>query len=318
MKPLDVVTVGDSVVDIVIPVPRFPAGNEDSVVGEGMTRQLGGASNFLIQARRLGLATGIVDCVGDDDLGVFFVEGLRSEGVDTSRIFLKEGVRTASCICMVDERGDHAYIGFPGATDHLAPGRIEPGHIRSSRLLYVSGYTLATPPLRDAVLRSVDIAREADVPIFFDPSPVIHRVEEGVRGEVIEASKLVSLNLRELELLTALPDADRASEAILDRGAEAVVLKLGAAGCAIVSAYGQERVPGFDVRAVDTTGAGDAFNAALAYGHLVGWPLEKAARFANAVGAVKVAKMGAGVNVPTRAEIYGFLAERGLEADYTA
>ena len=94
--PLDVVTVGDSVVDILIPVPRFPAGNEDSVVGEGMTWQLGGASNFLIQASRLGLAAGIVDCVGDDDLGVFFVEGLRSEGVDVSRICVKEGVRTSS------------------------------------------------------------------------------------------------------------------------------------------------------------------------------------------------------------------------------
>ena len=315
--PLDAVTVGDSVVDIFIPVPRFPAGNEDSVVGEGMTRQLGGASNFLIQARRLGLATGIVDCVGDDDLGSFFVDGLRSEGVDVSRISLEEGVRTASCICMVDDRGDHAYISFPGATDHLTPGHIEPEYIRLSRLLYVSGYTLATPPLRDSVLRSVDIAREADVPIFFDPSPVIDRVEKGVREEVIEASELVSLNLRELELLTDLPDADGASQVLLERGAEAVVLKLGGDGCAVVSASGQKRVPGFDVRAVDTTGAGDAFNAALAYGHLVGWPLEKAARFANAVGAVKVTKMGAGANVPTRAEIIGFLAERSLGAEFT-
>jgi len=315
--PLDAVTVGDSVVDIVIPVPRFPAGNEDSVVGEGMTRQLGGASNFLIQARRLGLATGIVDCVGNDDLGNFFVDGLRTEGVDVSRISLEEGMRTASCICMVDDRGDHAYIGFPGATDHLTPEHIEPEYIRLSRLLYVSGYTLATPPLRDSVLRSVDIAREADVPIFFDPSPVIDRVEKGVREEVIEASELVSLNLRELELLTDLPDADGASQVLLERGAEAVVLKLGGDGCAVVSASGRERVPGFDVRAVDTTGAGDAFNAALAYGHLVGWPLEKAARFANAVGAVKVTKMGAGANVPTRAEIIGFLAERSLEAEFT-
>jgi len=167
--PLDVVTVGDSVVDIVIPVPRFPAGNEDSVVGDGMTRQFGGASNFLIQASRLGLSTGIVDCVGDDDLGGFFVEGLRSEGVDVSRICIKEGVRTASCICMVDETGDHAYIGFPGATEHLKPGQIEPEHIRASRLLYVSGYALATSPIRDAVLKSVEIARDADLPIYFDP-----------------------------------------------------------------------------------------------------------------------------------------------------
>lgn len=315
--PLDVVTVGDSVVDIVIPVPRFPVGNEDSVVGEGMTRQLGGASNFLIQASRLGLAAGIVDCVGDDDLGGFFVEGLRSEGVDVSRICVKEGVRTASCICMVDEKGDHAYIGFPGATEYLMPERIEPEHIRASRLLYVSGYALASLPLRDAVLKSVEIARGAGIPILFDPSPIITRVDERVREQVIGASKLISLNVRELELMTAISDVEEASGTLRDDGVGMVVLKLGGEGCAVSSASGFERIPGFDVRAVDTTGAGDAFNAALVYGYLVGWPLEKAARFANIVGAVKVTKMGAGVNVPTKAEINRFLTEHRVETGFT-
>jgi ribokinase len=311
--PLDVVTVGDSVVDIVIPVPRFPAGNEDSVVGEGMTRQLGGASNFLIQASRLGLSAGIVDCVGDDDLGVFLVEGLRSEGVDVSRICVKEGVGTASCICMVDEKGDHAYIGFQGATEHLTPERIEKEYIRASRLLYVSGYALATPPLRDAVLKSVEIATGAGTPIFFDPSPIITRVDESVKEQVIAASKLISLNVRELELLTEITEVEEASRTLRDVGVEIVVLKLGVEGCAVSSSSGFERIPGFNVGAVDTTGAGDAFNAALAYGHLVGWPVERAARFANIVGAVKVTKMGAGVNVPTKAEIDGFIIKHNVE-----
>ena len=83
------------------------------------------------------------------------------------------------------------------------------------------------------------------------------------------------------------------------------------------SASGFKRIPGFNVRAVDTTGAGDAFNAALVYGHLAGWPLEKAARFANIVGAVKVTKMGAGVNVPTKAEIDRFLTEHRVETDFS-
>ena len=314
--PLDVVTVGDSVVDIVIPVPRFPTGNEDSVVGQGMTRQLGGASNFLIQASRLGLAAGLVDCVGDDDLGGFFVEGLRSEGVDVSGVRVMGGVRTSSCICMVDERGDHAYIGFPGATGHLTPEKIEPEYILSSRLLYVSGYALTASPLRDAALRSVEIASGASIPILFDPTPVIDRVEKEVWGEVVGASSLVSLNLRELGLLTALSDADRAYEVLLEHGAKALALKMGGEGCAVSGDSGLKRVPGFEVRAVDTTGAGDAFNAALAYGHLAGWPLEKAARLANAVGAAKVAKMGAGANVPTKDEIHRFLSDHGLEAEF--
>jgi sugar/nucleoside kinase (ribokinase family) len=315
--PLDVVTVGDSVVDIVIPVPRFPAGNEDSVIGEGMNRQLGGASNFLIQASRLGLASGIVDCVGDDDLGGYFVEGLRFEGVDVSRICIKEGVRTASCICMVDETGDHAYIGFQGATQHMAPERIEPEYIRSSRLLYVSGYALSASPLRDATLKSVEIAKGAGIPVFFDPSPIITRVGEQVIKYVVDASKLISLNVRELELLTTFPDAEEGARALLRNGAEIVVIKLGGEGCAIYDESGSMEITGFKVKVVDTTGAGDAFNAALVYGYLNDWPMEKAARFANIVGAVKVTKKGAGVNVPTKAEIDRFLKENGGIDDFS-
>jgi ribokinase len=304
--PLDVVTVGDSVVDIVIPVPHFPAGNEDSVVGEGMTRQLGGASNFLIQASRLGLSMGIVDCVGDDDLGGFYVEGLRSEGIDVSRIHVKEGVRTASCICMVDETGDHAYIGFPGATEHLTPERIEPEYIHSSRLLYVSGYALSTSPLRDAALKSVEVAKDSGTPIFFDPSPIITRVEKRVIEQVIETSKFISLNVRELEFLTTFSDVEEAAGTLRDDGVEIVVVKMGGEGCAIYDESGFTKISGFEVKVVDTTGAGDAFNAALVYGYLESWPLGRMARFANIVGATKVTKMGAGLNVPTRAEIDRF------------
>jgi len=148
-------------------------------------------------------------------------------------------------------------------------------------------------------------------------SPIITRVDERVREQVIEASKLISLNIRELELLTAISDIEEASGTLRDDGVETVVLKLSVEGCAVSSPSGFERIPGYDVRAIDTTGAGDAFNAALVYGYLVGWPLEKAARFANVVGAVKVSKMGAGVNVPTRAEIDRFLTEHGVETDFS-
>jgi len=310
--PLDAVTVGDSVVDIVIPVPRFPSVNEDTVEGEGMERRLGGASNFLIQASRLGLDVGLVDKVGDDELGGFFLEGLRGEGVDVSRVRVEEGERTAHCICMVDESGDHAYISFPGATSDLTPDMIDPDYIQGSRLLYLSGYALKRKPTADAVLKAVEVAQVSQVPVFFDPSPVISQVRREVVEAILESSDVLMLNRRELELLTSNPDVEEAVELLLGGGVKTIALKLGEDGCALYHSAGMEKIPGWRVKVVDTTGSGDSFNAALAYGYLEGWPMGEAARLANAVGAVKATKMGAGRGVPTREEIDAFLSKHGL------
>ena len=310
---LDVVTVGDSVVDIVIPVPRFPRGNEDTVPGERMERQLGGASNFLVQASRLGLDVGIIDCVGDDDNGRFYRETLRSEGVDVSRVYEREGVPTAHCIVLVDAKGNHAYIGFQGATKHLEPEEIDPEFIRGSKALYLSGYALADSPIRGAVLRALDVASDARVSVYFDPSPVLSRIPEEALRSVISASEVILLNEREIELITGTADYEVAAGKLLKLGPGAIIMKQGPKGCVVFDRSGSENIRGFPVEVVDTTGAGDAFNASFVFGRLMGWPLRSSAVLANAVGAKKVTKMGAGTNVPTREEIIRFISENNVE-----
>ncbi len=310
---LDVVTIGDSVVDIVIPVPRFPRGNEDSVPGQGMKRQLGGASNFLLQASRLGLRTGIVDCVGGDDHGRFFLEVLRAEGVDVSRVQVREGLPTAHCIVLVDAEGNHAYIGFQGATSHLGPEEVDPEYIRGAEALYISGYALAGSPTREAVLRGLRIASQAGIPTYFDPSPIPSRIPETAMRSVITESEIVLLNERELWLITGANDLKVAANRLLELGPERIVLKRGPKGCVVCDRSGTEEVPGFPVEVVDTTGAGDAFNASFLFGQLEGWSLRNSAVLANAVGAIMVTKMGAGTNVPRWEEIINFINENNLE-----
>ena len=310
---LDVVTIGDSVVDIVIPVPRFPRGNEDSVPGEGMERQLGGASNFLLQASRLGLRAGIIDCVGDDDLGRFFLEALRAEGVDVSRVYVREGLPTAHCVVLVDAEGSHAYIGFHGATSHLRPEEVDPEYIRGARALYISGYALAGSPIGEAVLRALGIASEAGIPTYFDPSPILSRIPEAALRSAITESETVLLNERELGLITGATDLKVAVNRLLELGPETIVLKKGPKGCVVCDRSGSEEAPGFPVEVVDTTGAGDAFNASFLFGQLEGWSLRNSAVLANAVGAIKVTKMGAGTNVPKREEIISFISENNVE-----
>ncbi len=310
---LDIVTIGDSVVDIVIPVTRFPKGNENSVTGEKMEKQLGGASNFLVQASRLGLAVGIIDYIGDDEHGRFYKEKMKSEGVDVSRLHEQRGLQTARCIVLVNTDGNHAYIGFTGATRHLTPDIIDPEYIRCSKVLYVSGYTLADSPIRKAVLRAVNIAKEAEIPIYFDPSPILSRIPQETLRKIISESKIILLNEREIRLIAGKSNNRDATEKLLELGPETVVLKLGSNGCLICNHSGFEEVPAFPVKVVDTTGAGDTFNASFIFGQLKEWPLRRSAVLANAVGAVKVTKMGAGTNVPTKEEITNFLSDNNIK-----
>ena len=102
---LELVAVGDSTVDILIPVPRFPTANEDSVHSSGMERHMGGSSNYLIMASRLGLRVGVADAVGDDDLGAYYVAGLEAECVDTTHIMTRQGERTRAVSSYSPTRG---------------------------------------------------------------------------------------------------------------------------------------------------------------------------------------------------------------------
>ena len=305
----DFITIGDSVVDLMISVTRFPKKNEDTVAGEGIIRQLGGVSNILIQASRLGLKTGLIDLVGSDENGMFFINGLKSERVDVSRIEIRKDHRTAYCICMVDRKGEHAYIGFPGATKFLTPDRIKEPYIQDSKLLYISGYTLVNSPLREAVIKAIQIALKTKKHIIFDPSPLVHRIDNNFIEKVIKASEIIILNQRELETITSGKDFKEGAKQLIEKGPRKVVIKLGKDGCFVTDKSINKLVPGHQVKVVDSTGAGDAFNAAFIFGYLKCWPIEDIAKFSNAVGALKVTKFGAGLNLPTRNEIKKFISE---------
>ena len=297
---LDIVTIGDSVVDIIISVPRFPRENEETVYSDGMLRQLGGSSNLLIMASRLGLKTGVIDLLGDDDLETYYRTALAGEGVDVSRLIKSEGAQTAHCICLVDDNGEHAYISFPGATGNLTDELIDQDYIASSRVLYISGYSLTKSPIREATIKALRVAKENGLKIYFDPSPVIELVPSDTLQEVIRLTDCILLNEREQSVIhSKLPEIDLGQECAL------IVLKQGAGGCTVEYKGELLHFQGHQVAVKDTTGAGDVFNAAFIYGQLEGWSINRSARFANLLAAEKIKRLGAGLNMPTRKQAAG-------------
>ncbi len=309
---LDLVAIGDSTVDILIPVSHFISKNEDSVHSTGMERHMGGSSNYLIMASHLGLKVGVVDAIGDDDLGTFYLEGLKAEGVDTTHLIKRRGGRTTGCVVLLTDSGEHAYIGLEGVSQTLTPAELDEGYIASTKALFISGYPLAEAPVSSAVLKALKAAKLAGSLVFFDPSPVADNIPANALREAVAEADILILNDRELRLVTSVLGVEPNPNSILALGTSTIFLKMGAEGCSVHTHTWSEHFASFKVDVVDTTGAGDSFDAAVVYGTLKGWSYRDTATLANAVGAVKVGKRGAGRNVPTLEEVKMFLGENGV------
>ena len=215
---------------------------------------------------------------------------------------------------VVDRHGENAIVVSGGAnmrlsaTDLLAQRKT----IESSMVMAVQ---LETP--YDTVACAIALAKRSKVLTILDPAPA---PPEGLPESLYHVD-ILSPNQSEAQLLTGIPvrnveDARRAGEKILARGTQKVVFKMGSQGAVIVGrdASGMsycKHVPGFRVRVVDTTAAGDAFTGALAVGLAEEMPLEDAVRFANAAGALTCMKSGAVAAIPTRAEVDKFIAGDG-------
>ena len=306
---LDLIAVGDSTVDVVIPVPRFLKGNEDSLHSAGMERHMGGSSNYLITASRLGLRVGVVDCIGDDSLGDFYRAGLEAEGVDTSRIIVRRGGRTTGCVVVLTNRGKHAYIGLEGVSQTLTADELDEDYVAGTKAFFMSGYPLAEAPISGAVVKALRAAHTAGRHVFFDPSPIADKIQKEKLIEAVKSTDTLILNDREMGLVATALGVESEPASLIRLGAKRVVLKRGSDGCSIHTSKEMRDYPGFKVKVVDTTGAGDSFDAAIVYGILRGWNEADTATLANAVGAVKVGKKAAGRNVPTLEEVKALLAE---------
>ncbi len=228
---IDMVAVGDSTVDIVVPVPRFLRGNEDSLHSSGLERHMGGSSNYLIEASRLGLRVGVADAIGDDDLGAFYRAGLEEEGVDTSQLVVREGGRTTGCLVLLTKRGRHAYVGLEGVSGTYTPEELDEGYVSEAHSLLMSGYPLAEDPISSAVAKAMRTAKRTGRPIFFDPSPVADSIQPKLLREAVASTHTLILNEREMGLIASTLKVKANADSLIELGAKRVVLKRGCEGC---------------------------------------------------------------------------------------
>ncbi|MFF2517554.1 ribokinase [Streptomyces sp. NPDC058086] len=295
MYDYDLLVVGSANADLVIGVERRPAAGE-TVLGSDLVVHPGGkGANQAVAAARLGARTALLARVGDDAHGRLLLDSQRAAGVDTAGV-LVGGAPTGVALITVDPSGDNSIVVSPGAN-----GRLTPEDVQSA------GNLLATSRVVSAQLEIpletvVEVVRNLAPGSRFvlNPSP-----PRALPAEVLAACDPLIVNEHEARVIVGTDLGDSPEDwasALLALGPRSVVITLGARGALVASAEGAARVPSVKVETVDTTGAGDAFTAALAWRLGLDEPLAEAAAYAARVGAAAVTRAGAQESFPTAEE----------------
>lgn len=266
----------------------------------------GGAGNVAIMAAHLGLEVRCLGEVGDDRFGQVVRTGLAAEGIDVDGLVAAPGTRTPVATVLVDDRGEPAYLGYPGnltLTELLDDWQRA---IAGAQAHYSDGWA-EHEDIVNLVLAGFEVAADAGVPIFFDPGPGNPALDNAWHRTAARLATVLLATEEEAERMSGRSDPVASARTLLDADDQLVIVKRGIAGCMLVTGTELEIVPGFPVKAVDATGAGDSFAAAIIYGYLNRLPLPLLGILANATGAAKVQKPGTGHSMPTAAEVQAVL-----------
>jgi ribokinase len=289
------VVVGSVNVDLVVTAPRLP-GPGETVVGGRLVRAGGGkGANAAVAAARAGALVALVAAVGDDDFGRDAVRELTEAGVGVGDVVARRaGAPTGAALIVVGPDGDNQIAVAPGANDELEPGRVAAAVTRGRpRVCLVS---LEVPPA--AALAAATAARTASAALVVDPAPP-DRLPLGL----LDLAPTLTPNAAEAARLTGLADPREAALALARRTGAPALVTLGPAGCLVAIGGTARAIGAKDVRAVDSTGAGDAFAGCLAARLAGGADPWSAARFATAAASLSVRARGARAGLPSRAEV---------------
>jgi ribokinase len=307
---MNVCVIGSTNLDFTVTVPRLPRPGE-TISGGALTMSAGGkGANQAVAARRLGAEVRFVTLLGADPMGDRLARDLREAGVAGEGLLRTPSAATGVALITVDAEGRNQIAVAPGANHALTVGRLSP---LASVLDWADVVLLQLETPIETVRWALHEARRRGKVTILNPAPA--RVLP-LPPDLLPLVDYLTPNEGEAGLLTGrevrgLDDAEAAGRALVGAGVGAAVVTMGAAGVVLVRRGGCIRIPGFSVSPVDTVGAGDAFNGALATLIGAGAPVEDALLVANAAGALTCTRRGAVEALPTRDEVRTLMEREG-------
>ncbi|MEB3774291.1 MAG: carbohydrate kinase family protein [Desulfurococcales archaeon] len=290
-------------------VDRIPGPDEEAKIGEESKGVGGSAANVAIAARRLGFSSSIIAKIGLDDFGRIAVDGLLRERVDISGLSVSLTEMTGFSIVARTPDGSITIYSYKGASESLEPGEVREDLIARAKFIHIAS-------LRpDTTRRAIELAKKHGVKVSWDPGRVLSRMGLDKLRDIIESVDIILVNRNESRYLTGEWNYRDAARTLARLGPWIVVVKLGGEG-SFMHVDGMEKLipPVKPDRVLDTTGAGDAYAAALIAGLLRGYDPVKAAMYASVAASIKVSRLGSH-DTPTHEEVMEKARLHGVELD---
>ena len=312
-KRWDVYVYGDVNVDIIIPgVDRFPAPGQEEIVPVMNTYVGGGAALFTLGLGKLGLSPVFQGTVGKDCYGQMIREAFEQAHVDTELLETAEGEQTGISLSFTNEQ-DRSFLSFRGTNRGISLDKVDLDKVRQARHIHVTGYEgETTHESYESLLRRVKTETRATVSfdVGWDPggnwSSRIY--------ELFPWIDVLFMNETEAEHYGRTDSAEKAALDFARTCGQAVV-KLGSKGSLAVKDGEIFRRPPDRVRAVDTTGAGDSFNAGYVYGFLKGQDIPVCLSFGNACGACSVSAYGGNTGFPDEKGLLSWIENNAVKGE---
>jgi ribokinase len=303
-KPIAIM--GVFAVDLAFRVKRLPVWGETVLGSEFRLGPGGKGSNQSVAAARLGAKVYFISKVGADNFSEIARKTYEIEGVDTQFLLSSGDDSTGAAAIIIDEStGENAIVITPGAANALSSQEIDRARDQiGESSVFMTQLELPVP----IVLHGLKTARELGVPTILNPAPAC-----ALEDATLALCDYLTPNESEAAILTGSPvesleDAERAANQLLARGVRNVILTLGARGALIRTPSLTQYVSAFNAGPViDTTGAGDAFNGALAVALSEGMNLHDATRFGCVVAGISVTRHGTASSMPKRSEVQQYV-----------
>jgi 2-dehydro-3-deoxygluconokinase len=274
----------------------------------------GDTSNFVIATSRLGGKAGYIGRLGSDDFGHIILDLWHKEGVDTRFVILDQENYPTGIYFISRQGEEHSFTYYrkDSAASRISPKDVPREYIANAKIFHASGISQAiSNSACDAVFYAIDIAREAGSLVSYDPNlrPVLwgERRARAIVLETVGLADFVFPSMEDSVFLTGSKEPEEIANRLLKLGPKVVVIKLGNQGALLATGDQLEPIHPIKVNVVDTTGAGDVFDAAFLTAHLRGCPLNECTRFANAAAALTTTGWGAVKPIPYKGDVDALL-----------
>ena len=296
-----ILVIGSLNMDLITKVKKSPKVGE-TILGEGLINIPGGkGANQSVALGKLGANVKHIGKIGKDNFGEVLKSNLKKNNVDVSYIKIDENEPTGTALIMLNEDGNNSIVVIPGANFELKKEDINEDMIKNSDILLSQ---FETP--METIEKAFDIGRRNGVYTVLNPAPAME-----MKKKLLRNIDLLIPNETEFEIITgvkinSVDDIINGSKELIKNGVKEIIVTMGKDGAVHINNEGYKEYSAYNVKAIDTTAAGDSFIGGLLSGISINEKMDDAIEFAIKVSALTVTKVGAQSSLPSLEEVSKF------------